>query len=218
MPYPVQGAAIAPPTTVMSSHSIRRLAILLTALALAVTLVAIESPQATLGAQRGNGHHGRVGSSASHQIRPKPSRRPIPHRHRRSPLLRLLRPRLPRVRAGSSAAQDRWRQDARRELLQVVQATRPRQQRNPKPGDLIWWTKRGHIEHIGIYVGNGRAISALTIGVRRHRLRSHQRQASWDTGTYACRSSSASHSRDPSDAAGTMPAALFFTRRSRSSS
>src|SRR6187397_2583764 len=56
LPYLVQGAAIAPPTTFMSSSSFRRLAILLTALALAVTLVAIESPQATLGA-RGGGHH-----------------------------------------------------------------------------------------------------------------------------------------------------------------
>jgi cell wall-associated NlpC family hydrolase len=42
---------------------------------------------------------------------------------------------------------------------------------NPKPGDLIWWTKHGRIHHIGLYIGNGRALSALTIGVKKHSLR-----------------------------------------------
>jgi cell wall-associated NlpC family hydrolase len=41
---------------------------------------------------------------------------------------------------------------------------------NPKPGDLIWYTKKGHIEHIGLYIGHGKAISALINpwGVMKH--------------------------------------------------
>lgn len=37
--------------------------------------------------------------------------------------------------------------------------------KNPRVGDLIIW---GNATHIGIYVGNGEAISALTTGVKRH--------------------------------------------------
>lgn len=36
---------------------------------------------------------------------------------------------------------------------------------NPRKGDLVVWGKG---KHIGIYIGNGRAISALTSGVSRH--------------------------------------------------
>ncbi len=43
---------------------------------------------------------------------------------------------------------------------------------NPRTGDLIVWTKRGHIAHIGIAINDSRAISALTSGVRTHRHRS----------------------------------------------
>jgi cell wall-associated NlpC family hydrolase len=39
---------------------------------------------------------------------------------------------------------------------------------NPRPGDLIVWTKKSHIAHIGIYMYGNRAISALTSGVRTH--------------------------------------------------
>ena len=41
---------------------------------------------------------------------------------------------------------------------------------NPRTGDLIVWTKKGHIAHIGIYMSGNRAISALTSGVRTHRI------------------------------------------------
>jgi cell wall-associated NlpC family hydrolase len=43
---------------------------------------------------------------------------------------------------------------------------------NPKPGDLIVWAKRGHVTHMGIYVGGNKAISALINpwGVRTHRV------------------------------------------------
>jgi hypothetical protein len=39
---------------------------------------------------------------------------------------------------------------------------------NPKPGDLVIW---GRGTHVGIYIGNGKAISTLTSGVRIHRVR-----------------------------------------------
>jgi cell wall-associated NlpC family hydrolase len=38
---------------------------------------------------------------------------------------------------------------------------------NPQPGDLVVW---GYGSHIGIYIGSGYAISALTRGVRIHRV------------------------------------------------
>ncbi|HEY0443611.1 MAG TPA: NlpC/P60 family protein [Candidatus Limnocylindrales bacterium] len=38
---------------------------------------------------------------------------------------------------------------------------------NPKPGDLVVW---GGGSHIGIYIGNGYAISTLTSGVRIHKV------------------------------------------------
>lgn len=41
-------------------------------------------------------------------------------------------------------------------------------------GDLVWWTKHGRITHMGMYIGGGRALSALInpYGVRIHGLRS----------------------------------------------
>lgn len=39
---------------------------------------------------------------------------------------------------------------------------------NPRKGDLIIWGKG---KHMGIYIGNGRAISALTTGVSRHSVK-----------------------------------------------
>jgi cell wall-associated NlpC family hydrolase len=43
---------------------------------------------------------------------------------------------------------------------------------NPRPGDLVVW---GNAEHIGIYLGNGRAISALVnpYGVRVHPVKGY---------------------------------------------
>lgn len=43
---------------------------------------------------------------------------------------------------------------------------------NPRPGDLMVWTKKGHVSHIGLVISRDQAISALTIGVRTHRHRS----------------------------------------------
>jgi cell wall-associated NlpC family hydrolase len=171
LPYLVQGAAIAPPTTsVISSSSFRRIVILLTALALAVTLIAIEAPSATYAAR---GYYSR-GSEAARVVRYARShlgaRFRIGTEGRRyfdcSGLVfrvyaeaGLLR----RIGGGRMLAAGYFKWFKRRGLVS---------RRSPKTGDLIWWTHHGRIEHIGIYVGNGRSISALTIGVRRHGLRS----------------------------------------------
>jgi cell wall-associated NlpC family hydrolase len=40
---------------------------------------------------------------------------------------------------------------------------------NPRKGDLVVWGN--NVSHIGIYIGNGRAISALTTGVSRHGIK-----------------------------------------------
>jgi cell wall-associated NlpC family hydrolase len=44
---------------------------------------------------------------------------------------------------------------------------------NPQPGDLVWWrTRDGRIGHMGLWIGDGRALSALInpYGVRVHGL------------------------------------------------
>ena len=49
-------------------------------------------------------------------------------------------------------------------------------------GDLIWWKKSGTIKHMGIYIGNGYAVSALVNpwGVRKHTVRGiHMRFAAY---------------------------------------
>ena len=44
--------------------------------------------------------------------------------------------------------------------------------RNPQIGDVVIWGSHGKLKHSGIYIGNGRAISALNpkLGVRNHKL------------------------------------------------
>ena len=44
--------------------------------------------------------------------------------------------------------------------------------RNPQIGDVVIWGLHGKLRHSGIYIGNGRAISALNprLGVRAHAL------------------------------------------------
>ncbi len=41
--------------------------------------------------------------------------------------------------------------------------------KNPKVGDIVVWNKGGHV---GIYVGGGKAVSALLSGVKKHKVRS----------------------------------------------
>ena len=171
MPYPVQGAALAPMTTgVFSAAYIRRLAILITAIAIAISLLATVAPQATdaratprtseadrvlmyarshLGARFRMGTEGMRYFDCSGLI------------YRVFQQAHLLR----RIGGTRMLAAQYFRWFKQRGLVSKG---------NPKPGDLIWWTKKGHIEHIGMYYGDGRAISALINpwGVKRHGVKS----------------------------------------------
>ena len=41
---------------------------------------------------------------------------------------------------------------------------------NPRVGDIVVWGAHGRITHVGIYIGHGKAISALVNGVRTHKV------------------------------------------------
>lgn len=167
MPYLVQGAALAPTATgMLSSGHFRRLLVIFLALALALTLMAIETPPPTEAAERNSAerviafaksHLGKRFRMGSEGMRYFDCSGLVYRVYQQAGVLNKV--------GGSrklAAGYYRWFRD--RGLLG---------RSNPKPGDLIWWTKRGHIEHIGLYVDGGRAISALInpYGVRSHSIR-----------------------------------------------
>lgn len=166
MPYSVQGAALAPITTsVWSSAHLRRLLVVLVAIALAITVIAIEAP---IAAQGRSSDADRVVAYAKSHIGA-------------------------RFRLGTTGMRYFdcsglvYRVYQQAGVVKKIGGTRKRaaayyswfRQRglvgrsNPKVGDLIWWTKRGRIVHMGLYVGDNKAISALInpYGVRRHSVR-----------------------------------------------
>jgi hypothetical protein len=55
-----------------------------------------------------------------------------------------------------------------RALYKYFKARGLADRKNPKPGDLVIWGKG---THVGIYIGNGKAISTLTSGVRIHKVK-----------------------------------------------
>ena len=55
-----------------------------------------------------------------------------------------------------------------RALYKYFKARGLADRKNPKPGDLVIW---GRGTHVGIYIGNGKAISTLTSGVKVHKVR-----------------------------------------------
>jgi hypothetical protein len=69
------------------------------------------------------------------------------------------------TKAGDRAAIGSGRFRTARELYRWYQRRGLASRTNPKPGDLVVW---GGGTHIGIYIGNGKAISTLTSGVRIH--------------------------------------------------
>ena len=69
--------------------------------------------------------------------------------------------------AGDSKAVARGRLASARALYHWYKARGLASRHHPKIGDLVIW---GGGSHVGIYVGNGRAISTLTRGVRVHRV------------------------------------------------
>ena len=68
-------------------------------------------------------------------------------------------------KSGDSAAVARGHLRSARALYRWYKARHLASRTNPKPGDLVIW---GGGTHVGIYIGNGRAISTLTNGVRVH--------------------------------------------------
>jgi cell wall-associated NlpC family hydrolase len=160
----VQGAVLAPTTTgAFSSGHIRRALIFLTAIALAITVIAIEAPQATDArapspaarvlyyAKSHLGARFRIGTTG---MRYFDCSGLVYRVYRQAGELRKI--------GGSRMRAAGYYMWFRRHHL-VSRS-------NPKPGDLIWWTKNGRIHHMGIYIGNGRALSALTTGVKKHSL------------------------------------------------
>ena len=164
MPYLVQGAALAPTTTsLLSSTHLRRLIVAFVAIALAITMIAIEAPIATQAysasdadrvvsyAQRHVGARFRIGSTG---MRYFDCSGLVYRVYQQAGLVRKIGG--TRKRA---ATYYKW-------FRQRGLASRS----NPRVGDLIWWSKNGRIVHTGIYVGGNRAISALINpwGVSRH--------------------------------------------------
>lgn len=162
MPYAVQGAALAPiPTGVFSTGQLRRLLIALVAVALALTLIAVEAP---IAAQAGS-DSARVVSYAKSHIGA-------------------------RFRIGTTGLRYFdcsglvYRVYAQAGVVKKIGGTRMRaasyyrwfrnrgllSRGNPRVGDLIWYTKSGRIVHMGLYIGGNQAISALInpYGVRKH--------------------------------------------------
>lgn len=162
MPYAVQGAALAPiPTGVFSTGQLRRLLIALVAVALALTLIAVEAPTAA-----------QAGSDADRVVS-----------YARSHLGKGFRIGTEGMRLFDCSGLV-YRVYAQAGVAKKIGGTRMRaatyykwfrsrgllSRSNPRVGDLIWWTKNGSIAHMGLYVGSNRSISALInpYGVTKH--------------------------------------------------
>ena len=171
MPYAVQGAALAPITTTDSVGHMRRLIIALVAIALAISLIAIQTPSATLAAG------GDAGGSQSARI-VKIAKSHLGARFRMGAegmrtfdcsglVYRVYQQAglLGKIGGKRMLAAQYYRWFKQRGLVS---------RSNPQAGDIIWWTKRGRIVHTGLYIGGGRALSALINpwGVRTHGIRS----------------------------------------------
>jgi len=69
--------------------------------------------------------------------------------------------------AGDRAAVGNGRFRTARQLYRWYDSRGLASRTNPRPGDLVVW---GGGSHIGIYIGDGKAISTLSSGVRIHRV------------------------------------------------
>ena len=70
-------------------------------------------------------------------------------------------------RSGNAAAIHTSYLRSARSLYMWFRAHGKTSRTNPRLGDLVIW---GGGTHVGIYIGNGKAISTLTSGVRIHRV------------------------------------------------
>lgn len=162
MSFLVQGAALAPTTTgVFSSGQLRRLLIAFIAIAMAVTILAIEAPVPTQAASDANrivsyakSHLGKRFQMGATGMRTFDCSGLVYRVYAQAGLLKKIGG--SRMRA---AGYYKW-------FRQRGLTSRS----NPRVGDLIWWTKSGGIVHMGLFVGGGQSISALVnpYGVKRH--------------------------------------------------
>jgi len=70
-------------------------------------------------------------------------------------------------KAGDAKVIGKGKYRSARALYRYFKAHGLADRKNPKPGDLVIW---GRGTHVGIYIGNGKAISTLTRGVRIHKV------------------------------------------------
>lgn len=165
MPYLVQGAALAPTTTVFSTGHFRRLLVLITAVSLAITMIAIAAPVANHArassrsdaervvaiARTHLGAHFRLGTTG---MRYFDCSGLVYRVYQQANLLN-------KIGGSRKTAAGYYHWFKSRGLIS---------RSNPRPGDIVWWTHYGRIVHTGIWIGGGRALSALTTGVRTHSL------------------------------------------------
>jgi cell wall-associated NlpC family hydrolase len=173
----VQGALIAHQTPTARVGQFRRLALALVALVLALTVISLETPAVAWGRTPEVAAATRA-SQAARVVRI--ARAHVGARFRMGAeghqyfdcsgfVYRVYRMAglLDRIGGGRKGATAYYNWFKRRGLVS---------RRNPKPGDLIAYAHRGQkvIPHVAIYIGNGRAISALISpwGVRSHRVNS----------------------------------------------
>jgi len=71
------------------------------------------------------------------------------------------------TKAGDSRVIGRGRLASARAMYRYFKAHHQASRSHPRVGDLVIW---GRGTHVGIYIGNGKAISTLTRGVRIHRV------------------------------------------------
>lgn len=178
MPYAVQGASIAHQGPTSRVGQFRRVALAFIALALAVTIISLEAPTVALGRTPEAATGPTKGSQAALIVRIARSHLGARFRmgteghqyfdcsgfvYRVYEMAGLLN----RIGGGRKGATAYYNWFLRRGLVS---------RSNPKPGDLVAYAHRGEkvIPHIGIYIGNGRAVSALINpwGVRSHRVNS----------------------------------------------
>jgi cell wall-associated NlpC family hydrolase len=170
LPYAVQGAALAPITTAESVGRLRRLMLVFTAVALAIAIIAISTPSPTFGADANSRssqaarivHFAKTHLGARFRIGSEGPRvfdcSGLVYRVYQQAGL------LGKIGGKRMLAASYYRWFKQRGLVS---------RSNPQVGDVIWWTHRGRISHTGLYIGNGRAISALInpYGVKAHSIR-----------------------------------------------
>ena len=171
MPNALEGALVAPAQAgLVRPGQFRRVFIALIAIALAVTLLAIQAPDAVRGADGSEGD----GGSASRIARIAKSH--IGKRFRMGAegmryfdcsglVYRVYQQAglLGKIGGKRMLAAQYYKWFKQRGLVN---------RSNPQVGDLVWWTKHGRIKHVGLYIGGGRALSALINpwGVRTHSI------------------------------------------------